>query len=619
MPKWKITAEFQPRTMPSLFGSRVHKQGDPSPYTVHEGDLIDGVEEGEWIKARIDGVSPDEVYIQILDHAELEAPLSPEPIRSDEHDAFCVLVTTMARHYETDRNYLMAWAFLDTNNLQDLGQPGDGKIGPFQFSAEEWDAAIKGPAKDLSLSAEQRSGWRDQIPVAVLVLKDCVQRLQAALGNETPTRLEVYFAQKFGPGAEEVLKQPWTDRCRDRIRNGPAAGTYAGELANSDKTIQQALDDLRAPLESAFREAYTLIDTQPPEIRLFDESDLPPAAGDSAPWLNVATEEMNRGVTRDAGDKNTADIEAYFKVTGTADPGLHEAWCAAFVSYCMKNCGVAEVERSMTSVSPLAQASAWKAWGKSAVGRPIGCVVVLKPQESTSSGHVGFLWEGSNAQTIQLLAGNQKMRGEDHNHVGVVPFSADQVAEDGYRWFDVAPVSAATDGIGALAPGSAALARWDGKPQWSGFVMDALEQHGAQLLACVPSDIGDFCPAFPGDKARRERFWLYLLSCIAELESSFNPKAQFRESSGEISAGLLQLSTGDAGRYSCDFSTLEDVLDPLKNLSCGVRILQRWVVQDNVISGISGRDHKGGSRYWSTLRPGRKLETIKARCSKMTF
>ena len=130
-------------------------------------------------------------------------------------------------------------------------------------------------------------------------MKDCIQRLQAALGNETPTRLEVYFAQKFGPGAKGVLKQPRTDRCRDRIKNAPAAGTYSAELANSDKTIQQALNYLRAPLESAFKAAYTLIDTQPPEICLFDESDLPPAAGDSAPWLKVASDEMNRGVTRD--------------------------------------------------------------------------------------------------------------------------------------------------------------------------------------------------------------------------------------------------------------------------------------------------------------------------------
>jgi hypothetical protein len=176
---------------------------------------------------------------------------------------------------------------------------------------------------------------------------------------------------------------------------------------------------------------------------------------------------------------------------------------------------------------------------------------------------------------------------------------------------------------GALGPGSPVIARWDGRtPQaadWSRFVMDALEQHGAELLACVPSDIRDFCPAFPDDKARRARFWLFLLSSIAEFESSFKPNETFTESDGEVSAGLLQLSFANAGPYSCDFRTEQDVLDPAKNLSCGVRIMQKLVVQDKVIAGGA---NKGASRYWSTLRPNharKPLETIKQRCSTMTF
>jgi hypothetical protein len=184
-------------------------------------------------------------------------------------------------------------------------------------------------------------------------------------------------------------------------------------------------------------------------------------------------------------------------------------------------------------------------------------------------------------------------------------------------------IPAATEGIGTLGSGSAMRARWDGKTphagDWSRFVMDALEQHGAELLACAPSDIQDFCPAFPDDKARRARFWLYLLSCIAEFESDFDPSQTFRESNGEISAGLLQLSFSNAGPYSCDFRTDEDVLDPAKNLSCGVRIMQKLVVQDNM---IADGDKKGASRYWSTLRPNharKPLETIKQRCSAMTF
>jgi hypothetical protein len=208
----------------------------------------------------------------------------------------------------------------------------------------------------------------------------------------------------------------------------------------------------------------------------------------------------------------------------------------------------------------------------------------------------------------------------------VVEFPVDgEKGVDSFRWLEVAQPVATIVG-GAPDPRGALIARWDGKPQgrqWSGFVMDALEQHGAELLRCVPSDIVDFCPDFPEDKERRKRFWLYLFSCIAEFESTFDPNETFRESSGEISAGLLQLSLGNAGPYSCDFRTEQDVLDPAKNLSCGVRIMQKLVLQDNVISGgpRSG-PHKGASRYWSTLQPDRPrkpFETIKARCSQMTF
>jgi uncharacterized protein (TIGR02594 family) len=456
MPKWKIIAEYQPRSAPNRFlGSVVHKQGDSNPYTVHPEDVVEGIEVNDaWIKTHFDGVSPDEVYIQIPGHAAaLDASLSPEPILPDEYPLFCDLVTKYARDIKTDRDYLMGVAYAETNDLKDMGAAGDGKVGPFQFTAAEWNAAITtGPAKDMFIEPEDRFSWREQPQVAALLLRDLVQRLQAANGNETPSRLEVYFAQKFGLGAEDVLKQPWTDRCRDRIKNTPAAGTYAAELANSDKTIQQALDDLRAPLESGFKAAYTLIDAQPPDIRFFQASDLPSTAGDSAPWLKVAIEEMNKGVTRDAGDKNTPEIEAYFKVTGTPDPDLHQAWCAAFVSFCMKNCGVEEVQSSIVS-SP-AIAASWNDWGNLAtVPHPMGCVVVLKPVDG--HGHVGFLWEGSNEQTIQLLGGNQKKGGEDHNHVGVVPFPADRVAEGGYRWLEVAqPAAAAGPGVDTVARSS---------------------------------------------------------------------------------------------------------------------------------------------------------------------
>jgi uncharacterized protein (TIGR02594 family) len=395
-------------------------------------------------------VSPDEIYIPIL-NAEPDSPLSPEPILPDEYPLFCDLVTKLARDIKTDRDYLMGVAYAETDDLKELGAAGDGKVGPFQFTAAEWNAAITtGPAKDMSIEPEDRFSWREQPQVAALLLRDLVQRLQAANGNQAPSRLEVYFAQKFGPGAEEVLKQPWTDRCSNRIKNPPAAGTYAAELAKSDKTIQQALDDLRVPLERGFKAAYTLIDAQPSDIRFFAESDLPPAAPASAQWLAVAREEQTRGVSETSGGRNSEQIEEYFKSINSQGSGV-VAWCGAFAAFCMKKSRISEVENSVTPESTLA--AWWRGWGKPADDpHRIGTVVVLKEIPGQRSGHVGFL-VGESDGKIQLLAGNQGKGQTGADHVGVVSF--DRVKEEPvFRWLDVPSIGTTTGPMVVTVAGS---------------------------------------------------------------------------------------------------------------------------------------------------------------------
>jgi hypothetical protein len=137
---------------------------------VREGELIDGIDVDGWIKTHFDGVVPDEVYIPIPGHAIPDAPLSPVAILPDEPPLFCDLVTKWARDLKTDRDYLMGVAYAETNDLKELGAAGDGKVGPFQFTAAEWDAAITtGPAKDLSIVPEDRFSWREQPRVAALL------------------------------------------------------------------------------------------------------------------------------------------------------------------------------------------------------------------------------------------------------------------------------------------------------------------------------------------------------------------------------------------------------------------------------------------------------------------
>lgn len=135
------------------------------------------------------------------------------------------------------------------------------------------------------------------------------------------------------------------------------------------------------------------------------------------------------------------------------------------------------------------------------------------------------------------------------------------------------------------------------------------------LANLVPKDIVYFCPAYPKlHSQERRKFWVGLLSAMAKPESNFKPQRsyqeKFRDGKGRpvISRGLLQISIESANqqRYGCDIPYPAKLHDPLVNLACGVKILSKWVSTDGVIAKHSHpRVHKGGSRYWSTLRPQR--------------
>lgn len=135
------------------------------------------------------------------------------------------------------------------------------------------------------------------------------------------------------------------------------------------------------------------------------------------------------------------------------------------------------------------------------------------------------------------------------------------------------------------------------------------------LANLVPKDIVYFCPAYPKlHSNERRKFWVGLLSAMAKPESNFKPhlyyQEKFLDAKGRpvISRGLLQISIESANqqRYGCDIPYPAKLHDPIVNLACGVKILSKWVSTDGVIAKHSQpRVHKGGSRYWSTLRPQR--------------
>lgn len=98
-----------------------------------------------------------------------------------------------------------------------------------------------------------------------------------------------------------------------------------------------------------------------------------------------------------------------------------------------------------------------------------------------------------------------------------------------------------------------------------------------------------------------------ILSIMAKYESSFNPKREFKEnfkdSKGNwvVSRGLFQLSIESANQkaYGCGFKTEQEIHEPLKNISCMVKIANHWLNKDLVFFGGT---KLGLGRYHSVAR-----------------
>lgn len=125
---------------------------------------------------------------------------------------------------------------------------------------------------------------------------------------------------------------------------------------------------------------------------------------------------------------------------------------------------------------------------------------------------------------------------------------------------------------------------YDNPKQLKSFTEEALQKHGHDLLKTVPDDIEMYCPAYV-DATRWERmqFWARFISSLSYFESNHKNQAWYQERFNDakgrpvISRGLLQISIESGNGYQCGLTNPQQLHDPKTNISCGVRILNRWV------------------------------------------
>lgn len=122
------------------------------------------------------------------------------------------------------------------------------------------------------------------------------------------------------------------------------------------------------------------------------------------------------------GAQDHPRIVEYLRTCKALPPELlHDstAWCAAFVNWCFRRCGIIGTNS--------ARARSWLAWGQPILQPRLGCVAVFSRDEAgPTAGHVAFYVSETPRKRVHVYGGNQGDR------VCLEP--RDRSTLLGYRW-----------------------------------------------------------------------------------------------------------------------------------------------------------------------------------------
>lgn len=150
-------------------------------------------------------------------------------------------------------------------------------------------------------------------------------------------------------------------------------------------------------------------------------------------------------------------------------------------------------------------------------------------------------------------------------------------------------------------------ARWDHRREgqtWSRAALLALSSHASVLPQRVPSDIGEWCPAYvSATEVQRKQFWVGLVSTLAKHESTYRPDAV---GGGGKWYGLLQILPATARGYGCRARSGSALKDGSANLACALRIMAVTVPRDGVVS----RGMRGVAADWGPFHSRAKRQDM---------
>lgn len=131
-------------------------------------------------------------------------------------------------------------------------------------------------------------------------------------------------------------------------------------------------------------------------------------------------------------------------------------------------------------------------------------------------------------------------------------------------------------------------------------------------------DVAAFCPNYKLlSITARINVWSEMVSAISKFESNWKPTTDYKESTGQYSRGLLQMSYGDSYDDCPESISAGDLHDPIVNLKCGISAMVKLIKRDGVIVGSGSSPYAGLCRYWSTSRLSHHLKEIQAMTKKV--
>jgi uncharacterized protein (TIGR02594 family) len=317
-------------------------------------------------------------------------------------DEFAQACVDVAGRYGTTADLLIALADAETA-LTNNASPNGLYFGPFAISESEWKEA-NDPA-ETGVGAEGRFKPIAQAAVAARFIVKLTQEAREKLPDKRlPDADEICLARIFGT---DLLPAMLSDANQARAVCDVLAPMAAADidaifarrpgLLTTGITVAALRAAIEARLTKAFEVAAGLVGKANPELSIG-----PPEAADidAVPWMVKAKEELEKNIKEFPGGSNP-EIEKYFVDTTLGRQPDDVAWCAAFISWCIKKSNGAH-----SKVTFSARAADWMNNGTALEGPRYGAIVVTVPLAKGASGHVGFAhsWDGTH---VNVLGGNQ--------------------------------------------------------------------------------------------------------------------------------------------------------------------------------------------------------------------